>query len=260
MHRVAAIGVVAVALSATACIDLGDVAAPPRPPTGAVQATGPAVVATPPPADAGTSPAEAAATVLVVSTGGVDDPGLDATVATLRQRPDLHVEVIASGESLDGTTASGFPAAVVPVDPATATAMGIETAFSGRPDLVVVAMGDDDAAPMQEAMARTAVAHGVSAVAVRIVGSDGVLDYGAGGVHLLDALDTDLGGLLFDDDVRGIRLSVPSCSAGSLRGRVEVDATPVSEVPIDCVADRVGTPANEAAALAAGFVTVVDLG
>lgn len=194
-------------------------------------------------------------TVLLTHDGGADDPGLDAAAAALAQRPDIAVFVALAGDGA-ATTMSGFPVVGVTSSSASFVADAI-TATGVVPDLVVVGIERASEVGRGEPLARSAVAAGVPALVVGAGQADQV-DHAAAAMQLLEVLDLELGALL--DEPAGIhRLTVPSCGAGSLRGRLEVRAaasgTPLP--PAQCtVADRL-VPDDELAALVAGYASLV---
>ena len=194
-------------------------------------------------------------TVLLTHDGAAEDPGLDAAAAALAQRPDIAVTVAIAGEGV-ATTMSGFPVAGVAASPASFVADAI-AATGVAPDLVVVGIGPASEVGTGDPLARSAVAAGVPALVVG-AGQGDQVDHAAAAMQLLEVLDLELAGLL--DEPAGIhRLTVPSCGAGSLRGRLDVSAAPSGTrvPPAECtVADRL-VPDDEVTALVAGYASLV---
>lgn len=184
-------------------------------------------------------PAPGALVVAVVGTG--DDVGRDAVLAALAERPDL-VAVAVDGP--DPVTAAG-------------------AALARTPDLVVVGAsrtwGPGDG-PASDA-ARLAADHGVPALVVAVERSDGA-DWGAVAGQLLEVLDAELAPSLAGEATpRAIRLTVPSCRHGLLRGRVPAAAVDGPALPggSDCLADVPGGALDERTAFAGGWATIAVL-
>lgn len=200
--------------------------------------------------------------VVVTHPGGVRDPGLDAAVAALRQRPDLNVAVVApdGGDPDLVTTMSGDPARTVAGDVVDAVASVTGSPVQGA-DLVVIGVDVAGGADghRSAAAARLAAANGVPAIQVNVEGADGA-DYAAATMQLLEVLDFGLAAML-EADARALRLTVPSCRSGTLRGRVDVgpaqeDTSP--DLVSDCLADAPADP-DEAESFAAGYATLAEL-
>lgn len=201
-------------------------------------------------------------TVAVTHPGGVRDPGLDAAVAALRQRPDLNVVVVAPdrGDPDLATTMSGDPARTVAGDVVDAVA-SVTGSPDHRADLVVIGVdvvGGADGHRSGEA-ARLAASNGVPAIQVNVEGADGA-DYAAATMQLLEVLDFGLAAML-EADAQAVRLTVPSCRSGTLRGRVDVgraqdDSSP--DVVSDCLADA-PADADERGSFSAGYATLAEL-
>ncbi len=205
-------------------------------------------------------PVAPALTAVVTSEAGLDDPGLDAAVSALLLRPDIAVVVVAPGSgdrTASGTPATGFgTTAGEAVDHALAV-------VAPDADLVVVGISAGPgvlAAGAGVAATTVAVGHGVPAVAVGVERAD-VVDYGAAAMQLLESLDHELGAVIGEGDAVALRLTVPSCRTGTLRGRIVVDAStePVGGGRSDCVATDVGDPGDEVTAFAAGYATLARL-
>ena len=223
--------------------------------------------------------------VLVTNDDGVGAPGIDAVVEALRARPELEIEVVAplenqSGSSdkttpgatptaVDAETASGFAAHAVAGFPADAvTAAFVELGI--EPDLVISGINQgQNIGPLAElsgtvGAARSAARRGVPAIAVS-AGIGDEVDYAAAVAQLLAVLDAQLDELL-DGGPVALNLNVPTCTAGMVRGLVEVPMATEDRglgIDSDCTStagpefdDDVEAFVNGYAALAdAGFLT-----
>lgn len=218
-------------------------------------------------------------TVLVTSPGGVGAAGLDAAVTILTGRPDMRTVVVAPATrnetprrtevvaSLFGAvTMSGYPARAVNASAADAVAAGLGLP-GGPPDLVIVgidegALGSARSDGAALAAARAATDAEVPALVVT-VGGDRDPDMAAAAMSLASILDTDLDRLLEP----GARvLTVPTCTQGTVRGPVSVEAAawPSEDggiaVEPDCTVARPGPFDDEIGAYAGGYATFVELG
>ena len=221
-------------------------------------------------------PASDTLTVLVTSAEGVGSPGLDAVVSVLAARPSTEVVVVATetvssspdetgvvAQVRDGETMSGFPAKVLNASAADAVALALDS-LGIDADLVVVGIGDGaalgSAAPRSPTVgaALAASRRGVAAVAVT-AGDEHGTDVAGAGLVLAGLFDLGLDELL---DRGGVRvLTVPSCSAGTLRGPVAVPvaATAPSGAP-DCTApETAAMELDDVTAHASGYATIADL-
>ncbi len=200
-----------------------------------------------------------ALTVLLTHAGDVADPGLDAAAAALAQRPDIRVVIAAPGApGADATTMSGFPVTVV--DPAGAGLVAATVSATGvEPDLVVI--GIDRAAELggRDPIGAEAVAAGIPALLVVAEVGD-VVDHAAAAMQLLEVLDLELDALL--DEPAGLhRLTVPSCRAGTLRGRMSVRpvTTGVALEASDCTSADRTAPVDERDAVRTGYASLSQL-
>lgn len=197
-------------------------------------------------------------TVLVTHPSGVADPGLDALVGALAQRPDLRVVVVAPGEAASQvTTMSGFPALASPGTAADAIAAALAGPAADA-DLVVVGIEVRAGVGGPPGDAGAAVAHGLPALVVAVEAADAP-DHAAAALQLLEVLDLELDQLLGDPPAVH-RLAVPSCRDGMLRGRLALApaAAAEPEVRSDCASTAVA-PETEAEAFAAGWATLTRL-
>lgn len=203
-------------------------------------------------------------TVVVTHAGGARAPGLDAAVAALRQRPDLHVVVVVPDGASPSvtTTMSGDPVQTVPGELVDA----VESL--GQPggvdaDLVVIGVEAGGASDLRAsaAAARVAAGRGIPALQVSVERADGA-DYAAATMQLLEVLDFGLAGIV-ESPPQALRLLVPSCRTGTLRGRIDV-GTATDEVPhelaSDCLAAEPPPGADEDEAFSAGYATLAALG
>ncbi len=196
-----------------------------------------------------------ALTVLLTHAGDAADPGLDAAAAALAQRPDIHVVIAAPGAS---ATMSGFPVTVVD-----AAGPGIvEAAISAtgvQPDLVVVGIDGASELGGPDPIGAAAVAAGIPALVVQAEAGD-VVDHAAAAMQLLEVLDMELDALL--DEPAGVhRLTVPSCRAGTLRGRLSVRAgvAGAALVASDCTSADRTPPVDEVDAVRTGHAALSRL-
>lgn len=197
-------------------------------------------------------------TVLVTHPAGVADPGLDALVGALAQRPDLRVVVVAPGEAASQvTTMSGFPALAAPGTAADAigAALAGPAADAG---LVVVGIEVRPGVGGPAGDAGVAVAHGVPAMVVAVE-AGAAPDHAAAALQLLEVLDLELDQLLGDPPAVH-RLAIPSCQDGMLRGRLAVPAAPAADPAVrsDCTS-AVRAPETETEAFSAGWATLTRL-
>lgn len=200
-------------------------------------------------------PSTTALTVLLTHPGDASEPGLDAAAGALAERPDIRV-VIAAGGTADHTM-SGFPVITVP-----APAGGIGSVVDAAgvvPDLVVVGITRTSERGSDEPLADAAAAAGIPALVVDVEDGD-VPDHAAAAMELLAVLDLELDGLL-DEPAAVHRLTVPSCRAGSIRGRLDVRPTPSStgQLTSDCTSTDRTLPADEVAAVTAGYSSLARL-
>lgn len=223
---------------------------PPAPPSGELSSVRDTLP--PPPVD------DADLTVLVTHPAGVADPGLDALVGALAQRPDLRVVVVVPGETASElTTMSGFPALTSPGTTHDAIAAALAGPAADA-DLVVVGIEVRPGVGGPPAEAGAAVVRGVPALVVTVEAS-GVPDHAAAALQLLEVLDLELDQLVGDPPAVH-RLAVPSCSDGMLRGRLALTPAPAAEPDVrsDC-ASTAAAPETEAEAFAAGWATLTQL-
>lgn len=225
---------------------------------GAIELAQPALVSardTLPPAP----PSTTSLTVLLTHDGEAGDPGLDAAAGALAQRPDIRVVIAVPGAPGTGsTTMSGLP--VTGVDAGGSALVGAATTAAGvEPDLVIVGITPTTELGGSEPTAAAAAAQGIPAVVVEVEDGD-VVDLAAAAMQLLEVLDLELDALL-DEPAAVHRLTVPSCRAGSLRGRLHVRATPQARLltPSDCLSSERATPDDEQGAVGTGHASLSRL-
>jgi 5'-nucleotidase len=220
--------------------------------------------------------------ILVTNDDGYGAPGIDAIVEGLRTVPGVEVTVVApatnqsgSGEnttpggvtSFEGTTASGYPAVAVNGFPADSVIHALNV-LGENPDLVVSGSNaGQNIGPLVNisgtvGAARRAVRMGVPAVAIS-QGFGSPPDYPSSVDAILDWLeDYRLGraGAPFQEVAN---INVPTCTAGSIRGTVEVPtATDFAGRPFNpsnCLS-TVTTLNDDVDAFIHGFVALADAG
>lgn len=201
-------------------------------------------------------PSTTALTILLAHHGDATDPGLDAAAGALAQRPDVRVVIVAGGTA--ERTMSGFPVTTVQGGPADEIGAAVEAA-GVQPDLVVVGIARTSALGGVEPLAAAAAERGIPALVVDVEEGD-VVDHAAAAMQLLEVLDLELDRLL-DEPASVHRLTVPSCRAGSLRGRLDVRATAPSTalVASECTSPDRSVPDDELAAVTAGYASLARL-
>ena len=235
------------------------------------------------------APAAEPLRVLVTDDDGVEGAGMDALVVALADLPDTEVTVVAPATDQSGTgdttspsppaatettLPSGHAAIAVEGFPADAVTHALTTVFADDPpDLVVSGINAGQnlgpvAADLSGTVgaARTAARAGVPALAV----SQGIgdeFDYATGVDLTLDWIEEHRQALL-DGEVATdtvANLNVPSCTAGEVKGVVEVaTATDLAGrdflAPVDCsVAAPASDPADDIDAFNLGFAPLADV-
>jgi 5'-nucleotidase len=220
-------------------------------------------------------------TVLVTNDDGVGAPGIDTLVQALRGVPDTKVIVAAPAQNRSGsggrttpggapaapaTTASGFPATAVSGFPADSVNWALDPGGIGvTPDVVIsgINQGQNIGKLVDSSgtvgAARAAGARGVPALAV----SQGIAeqpDFPTSAALALDWLkehraDLLSGKLATTKPAPVENLNVPTCTAGKVKGVIEVPVDTVTEVqvaPVDCSVGG-AKPADDVAAFNAGY-------
>jgi hypothetical protein len=204
-------------------------------------------------------PSTSSLTVLLTHDGELGDPGLDAAAGALAQRPDIRVVIAVPGVPASGaTTMSGFP--VTGVDAEGSALVDTATGVAGmEPDLVIVGIRPTAELGGSEATASAVAGQGIPALVVEVEEGN-VVDLAAAAMQLLEVLDLEFDALL-DEPAAVHRLTVPSCRAGSLRGRLDVRATPETRLltPSDCLSADRTVPADEQTAVGTGYASLARL-
>ena len=227
--------------------------------------------------------------ILVTNDDGYAAAGIDALVEGLRKVPGAKVTVIAPAENKSGTgssttpgpltttkstTASGFPAVSVAGFPADTVIYALEQdGLAKKPNVVIsgINLGQNIGAAVDLSgtvgAAKAAAARGVPALAVsQGIRADGDPDYQAGVARALrwlkdhrKALTPKKGKKI---EVVLDNLNVPSCSAGKIRGLLDVPVAgtdvPGIVEPQDC-ASTLTNPANDVVAFNNGYATLSEL-
>ncbi len=225
-------------------------------------------------------------TILVSNDDGVDAPGISAVVEALTALPDTEVIVSAPAENQSGSgsnttdgelviaeteTASGYPATSVGGFPADAVNWALDGGIDEVPDLVVTginsgqnlgSIGDQLSGTI--GAARAAAAKGIPALATSTALSDAA-DYDQAATYVVewvqDHRDELLAGEMAGDTVVLQNLNVPVCTAGEIRGEVEVPMATVNEGAIadqDCTS-TLEDPSDDIVGFNNGFVTLSDI-
>lgn len=227
-------------------------------------------------------------TVLVSNDDGVGAEGIDVLVKALQAMPDTKVIVSAPAANQSGTGAKatdgpvtatpttmlgGEQATAISGFPVDSVIWALEGGITAKPQLVVtgINMGQNIGSLIgisgTVGAARAAATRGVPGLAVS-AGLAPQPDYATAAklaVQWIDEHRADLlAGKLAKTPAQVANLNVPTCSAGSVRGVIEVPAatTPPSEMtPVDCSAAEPATkPADDVTAFAAGWATLSDIG
>jgi 5'-nucleotidase len=225
-------------------------------------------------------------TILVSNDDGVDAPGIDAVVRALSELPDTEVIVVAPLENQSGSgskttegelavteeqTASGVPATAVAGFPADAVNWALDGGIEETPDLVVSgvnsgqnlgAVGDTLSGTI--GAARAGAAKGIPALASSTAISEQA-DYDLAATYVVDWVEENraalLAGELTGDNLLLQSINIPVCTAGEIRGVIEV---PMSTSTDNAIADQDCTstledPADDIIGFNNGFVVITDL-
>ncbi|MEQ1786999.1 MAG: 5'/3'-nucleotidase SurE [Acidimicrobiales bacterium] len=266
LRRTIAIAV-GLTLSVAACGSDGDDASPATEPTTADASTT-------------TTAAPEPLLILVTNDDGIGAPGIDALVNGLLELDGVELEIVAPAEnqsgSSDKTTEGGAPYA------AGATASGVAgTAVQGFPaDTIAVAIDELGLVPdlvvsgVNEGQntgslayvsgtvgaARTAVRRGIPAIA----GSAGLgedADYATAVELMVAYIDEHRAELAEGGASEVVSFNVPDCIAGSVKEVLEVPLAAVIPEGVnpfesDCSIEPATPPADDVAAVAAGYVAL----
>jgi 5'-nucleotidase len=262
--RVAAAGLLVVALALAGCTSDGD---------GAPTPTAPATTVAPEPIQ-----------VLVTNDDGVGAEGIDAVVEGLRQLEDVEVTVVAPATNQSGTgdqttdgplivtdvtTRSGYPAKAVAGFPADSIVWAVDLGGIGvRPDVVISGLNAGQSmGPVVDASgtvgaARAAAARGVPSLAAS-QGLGNPPAFATGQTYVVEWFeahrDAIAEGSLPTTTVAN--LNVPTCIAGAPRGEVETTPAPTADgftEPPDCTSTA-PAPSLDIAAFLVGFVSLSEL-
>jgi 5'-nucleotidase len=217
--------------------------------------------------------------VLVTNDDGVGAPGIDALVQGLRKIKGVKVTVVAPAENKSGssdmttpgpltttqaTTTSGYPAIAVNGFPADTVNFALDGGIPTKPQLV--ASGVNAGANLGPVVnvsgtvgaARTAVRRGVPAVAISQGTIEGVeTDYPAGvrqAVTWVKEHRQALTKTKAKPPTEVANINVPTCTAGKVRGRVDVPTATGGDVTQrpNC-ASKVKNPPDDVIAFANGY-------
>lgn len=239
-------------------------------------------------ATTGSTAASRQLTILVSNDDGVGAEGIDVLVKALREMPDTRVVVSApaanqsgtGGRTTDGavtatptTMPGGFDATAVSGFPADSVSWALDGGVDVKPQLVVtgINMGQNIGSliPISGTVgaALAAATRGVPALAV----SSGLApqpDYATAAKLAVrwieDHRSALLDGTLATTPATVANLNVPTCSAGTVRGVLEVTAAtaaPTDLTEVDCSApEPPAKPADDVAAFGAGWATLSEVG
>jgi 5'-nucleotidase len=235
--------------------------------------------------------------IMVTNDDGVKAEGIDRIVEALRQNPNNEIIVSAPAENQSGrgdlrretppplvgeesTTLSGYPATAVDGYPADSVVWGLENLYPDEPPHVVLSginegqnVGNVAGALSQLSgtvgAAKTAACLGVPALASSQgdPAEGGEYNYDAGVVEVLDWLEANRAALLEGSvSLENITsINIPTCNAGSIRGRVEVPLGTVKPDYIeglldeqDCESER-DDPQDDLEAFFNGFVPITPV-
>ena len=221
--------------------------------------------------------------ILVTNDDGIAAPGIDALVNALGQIPDVEVHVVAPAENQSGSsdkttpggaayadsqTASGVAGTAVDGFPADAVAVALDD-LGLTPDLVVSGINKgQNVGPLAYesgtvGAGRAAVRRGIPAIA----GSAGFRDdpegYAAAAELVVGLIEDSRADYASDAATADavVSVNVPDCTAGTIKDAVEVPLA--AEIPegvnpfeSDCTVEPAQPPADDVAAIVAGYATI----
>jgi 5'-nucleotidase len=233
-----------------------------------------------------TSAAAEVLTVLVSNDDGYDAEGIDAVVRALSELPDTEVVVAAPAENQSGSgsqttegeletaeveTLSGHPATAVTGFPADSVNWALDGGIDVTPDVVITGINEGqnlgylgDQVSGTVGAARAAAAQGIPALAASSAENEAT-DYDLAAEYVVDWVQEHrealLAGELTGTTLLLQNLNIPACTAGELRGLLEV---PMSSSPDGAYEDPDCTstledPADDIAGFNNGFVVISDL-
>ncbi len=222
--------------------------------------------------------------VLVTNDDGFDATGLSAVVTELSGLPGVTVTVVAPATNQSGTggkttptpltatkqkTLNGFPATAVDGYPADSVVYALDTVLKTRPDLVVSGVNEGpNFGPLAKVSGTVGAAEKAASMGIPALAASQGLgdppDYRSGAKIVAGWVSAHRGALASRDAaVVVLNLNVPTCSAGTLRGVLQV--TPATELAgatvgaVDCTSTTTD-PKTDIAAFGAGFASVTSLG
>jgi len=227
-------------------------------------------------------------TILVSNDDGVGAEGIDVLVKALQAMPDTKVIVSAPAANQSGaggkttggqltatptTMLGGEEATAVAGTPADSVVWALDGGIASKPQLVVTGINSGQNVGSLIAIsgtvgaARAAATRGIPALAVSAGVDDtaGYHDAAEMAVRWIEQHRADLAaGKLDVTPAQVANLNVPKCSAGSVRGLLEVPAAtnpPQNLDPVDCSGPEPPTkPADDVAAIASGWASLSDIG
>ncbi len=234
------------------------------------------------------APASKTLTILVSNDDGVGAKGIDVLVTALKGIPDTEVIVSAPATNQSGaggkttpgaltatptTMLSGVEATAVTGFPADSVNWALDGGIREKPQLVAsgINAGQNVGSFINLSgtvgAARAAAAKGIPGLAVS-AGIDDAAAFDAAAKLAVQWVEQHRGALL-DGSMDTVpasvtNINVPVCSAGAVRGLLEVPAAaeaPTSLAPVDCNAPEPATkPADDNAAIAAGWASLSVIG
>jgi 5'-nucleotidase len=237
--------------------------------------------------EATTTTAEAEVlTILVANDDGYDAEGIDAVVRALSELPDTEVVVAAPAENQSGSgsqttegelptaeveTLSGHPATAVTGFPADSVNWALDGGIDVTPDLVVTGINEGqnlgflgDQVSGTVGAARAAAARGIPALAASSAENDAT-DYDLAAEYVVEWVEEHrqalLAGELTGTELLLQNLNIPACTAGELRGLLELPMSSSSDGVYqdpDCTS-TLEDPADDIAGFNNGFVVISDL-
>jgi 5'-nucleotidase len=223
--------------------------------------------------------------VLVTNDDGVSAPGIDALVNGLRKLERVSVTVVAPATNQSGTsdrttpgplttseatTASGVPAIAVQGFPADTVNFALDGGVPKKQHLVASGVNaGQNLGPVVSVSgtvgaARTAARRGVAGVAVSQGVGEGVSpDYAAGVREAVRWVKANRKALTKKNPAKPTsvaNMNVPTCTAGKLRGVVEVPSATTGDAgtPSDCTS-RLRNPPDDVVAFANGYAALSEV-
>ncbi len=229
--------------------------------------------------DAAAAPKRPTLRVLVTNDDGVGAPGIDALVQGLRKLNGVRVTVVAPAENKSGssdmttpgpltttqaTTTSGYPAIAVQGFPADTVDFALDGGIPTKPQLVASGINAGaNLGPVTRisgtvGAARTAVRHGVPAVAISQGTTEGVEpDYAAGVRQAVTWVKEHRKALTKKNPkapTAVANINVPTCPTGKVRGPIDVPSATGGDLtqPPNC-ASTLKNPPDDVVAFVNGY-------